>query len=89
MAASAWVTNPQRHRRQHWSDAPSKRSTDNYERRSRSTGHFPNEDVARKLICLTIHTAIPQWIRTRGWTKALLTFKSTLETGYPTNPPTQ
>jgi hypothetical protein len=38
-------------------------------------GHFPSEDAARKLIYLAIHNAVPQWTRTRGWTKALLAFK--------------
>ena len=32
-------------------------------------------DAARKLIYLAIHNAVPQWTKTRGWTKALLTFK--------------
>ena len=38
-------------------------------------GHFPSEDAARKLIYLAIQNAVPQWTRTRGWTKALLAFK--------------
>jgi transposase-like protein len=37
--------------------------------------HFPNEDAARKLIYLAIQNAVPQWTRTRAWTKALLAFK--------------
>jgi len=41
----------------------------------KTKGHFPTEDAARKLIYLAIHTAVPQWTRTRGWTKALLAFK--------------
>ena len=41
----------------------------------KTKGHFPNEDAARKLIYLAIHNAVPQWTRTRGWTKALLAFK--------------
>ena len=57
--------------------------------RPRHKGHFPTEDAARKLIYLAIHNAVPQLTRTRGWTKALLAFKSSSETGYPTNPPTQ
>ena len=36
---------------------------------------FPTEDSARKLIYLAIQNAVPQWTRTRGWTKALLAFK--------------
>src|SRR5690349_4607179 len=31
--------------------------------------------AARKLIYLAITDAVPQWTRTRGWTKALLAFK--------------
>ena len=38
-------------------------------------GHFPTEDAARKLIYLAIQNGVPQWTRTRGWTKALLAFK--------------
>jgi hypothetical protein len=38
-------------------------------------GHFPNGDAVRKLIYLAIHNAVPQWNRTRGWTKALLASK--------------
>jgi putative transposase len=41
----------------------------------KTKGHFPTEDAARKLIYLAIHNAVPQWTRTRGWTKALLAFK--------------
>jgi putative transposase len=41
----------------------------------KTKGHFPNEEAARKLIYLAIHNAVPQWTRTRGWTKALLAFK--------------
>jgi len=41
----------------------------------KTKGHFPNEDAARKLMYLAIHNAVPQWTRTRGWTKALLAFK--------------
>jgi putative transposase len=41
----------------------------------KTKGHFPNEDSARKLIYLAIHNAVPQWTKTRGWTKALLAFK--------------
>src|SRR5579884_456608 len=41
----------------------------------KTKGHFPNEDAARKLMYLAIHNAVPQWTRTRGWTKALLRSK--------------
>ena len=41
----------------------------------KTKGHFPDEDAARKLLYLAIHNAVPQWTRTRGWTKALLAFK--------------
>ena len=41
----------------------------------KTTGHFPTEDSARKLIYLAIQNAVPQWTRTRAWTKALLAFK--------------
>src|SRR5437763_7290601 len=41
----------------------------------KTKGHFPTEDSARKLIYLAIHNAVPQWTRTRAWTKALLAFK--------------
>ena len=41
----------------------------------KTKGHFPSEDAARKLIYLAIHNALPQWTRTRAWTKALLAFK--------------
>src|SRR5205823_3384612 len=41
----------------------------------KTKGHFPNEEAARKLIYLAINNAVPQWTRTRGWTKALLAFK--------------
>src|SRR5947207_1816871 len=41
----------------------------------KTKGHFPNEEAARKLIYLAIQNAVPQWTRTRGWTKALLAFK--------------
>jgi putative transposase len=41
----------------------------------KTKGHFPSEDAARKLIYLAIHNAVPQWTRTRAWTKALLAFK--------------
>jgi putative transposase len=41
----------------------------------KTKGHFPTEDAARKLIYLAICNAVPQWTRTRGWTKALLAFK--------------
>src|SRR5579871_4834730 len=41
----------------------------------KTKGHFPTEDAARKLVYLAIQNAVPQWTRTRGWTKALLAFK--------------
>ena len=41
----------------------------------KTKGSFPTEDAARKLIYLAICNAVPQWTRTRGWTKALLEFK--------------
>jgi putative transposase len=44
----------------------------------KTKGHFPTEDAARKLIYLAIQNAVPQWTRTRGWTKALLAFKDSL-----------
>ena len=46
----------------------------------KTKGHFPSEDAARKLIYLAIQNAVPQWTRTRGWTKALLAFKIHCET---------
>ncbi len=41
----------------------------------KTKGSFPTEDAARKLIYLAIGNAVPQWTRTRGWTKAMLAFK--------------
>jgi putative transposase len=41
----------------------------------KTKGQFPNEEAARKLIYLAVTNAVPQWTRTRGWTKALLAFK--------------
>ena len=41
----------------------------------KTKGSFPTEDAARKLVFLAIQNAVPQWTRTRGWTKALLAFK--------------
>jgi transposase-like protein len=58
----------------------------------KTKGSFPSEDAARKLIYLAIQNAVPQWTNTRGWTKALLAFKSNSETDCPINhqpPPTQ
>jgi transposase-like protein len=46
----------------------------------KTKGHFPTEDAARKLIYLAIGNAVPQWTRTRGWTKAMLAFKIYCET---------
>ena len=37
----------------------------------KTKGSFPSEDAARKLLYLAIQNAVPQWTRTRGWTKAL------------------
>ena len=41
----------------------------------KTKGSFPSEDAARKLLFLAIQNTVPQWTRTRGWTKALLAFK--------------
>jgi transposase-like protein len=41
----------------------------------KTKGSFPTEDAARKLVYLAIHNTVPQWTRTRGWTKAMLAFK--------------
>jgi len=41
----------------------------------KTKGSFPTEDAARKLIYLAIQNAVPQWTRTRAWTKAMLAFK--------------
>src|SRR5271154_4443535 len=41
----------------------------------KTKGHFPTEDAARKLIYLAITNPVPQWTRTRAWTKALRAFK--------------
>jgi putative transposase len=41
----------------------------------KTKGSFPSEQSAIKLIYLAIHNAVPQWTRTRGWTKAMLAFK--------------
>jgi len=41
----------------------------------KTKGSFPSEDAARKLVYLAIQNAVPQWTRTRGWTRALLAFK--------------
>ena len=38
---------------------PSRRSTGNYERRSRPRGHFPTENAACKLLYLAIQNAFP------------------------------
>ena len=55
----------------------------------KTKGHFPNEDAARKLIYLAIHNAVPQWTRPEGGRKRCWRSRSTSETGYPINPPTQ
>jgi putative transposase len=41
----------------------------------KTKGSFPSEEAALKLLYLAIHNAVPQWTRTRGWTKAMLAFK--------------
>jgi putative transposase len=41
----------------------------------KTKGSFPSEEAAIKLIYLAINNAVPQWTRTRGWTKAMLAFK--------------
>jgi putative transposase len=41
----------------------------------KTKGSFPSEEAAIKLIYLAICNAVPQWTRTRGWTKAMLAFK--------------
>jgi transposase-like protein len=41
----------------------------------KTKGSFPSEDAVRKLVYLAIQNAVPQWTRTRGWTKTLLAFK--------------
>jgi putative transposase len=41
----------------------------------KTKGSFPTEESAIKLIYLAIQNAVPQWTRTRGWTKAMLAFK--------------
>lgn len=41
----------------------------------KTKGSFPTEDAARKLVYLAIQNAVPQWTKTRGWTKALLACK--------------
>jgi putative transposase len=42
---------------------------------TKTKGHFPNEEAARKLIYLAITNAVPAWTRTRNWRTALLAFK--------------
>jgi putative transposase len=41
----------------------------------KTKGSFPSEEAAIKLLYPAIHNAVPQWTRTRGWTKAMLAFK--------------
>jgi putative transposase len=41
----------------------------------KTKGSFPSEQAAIKLIYLALQNAVPQWTRTRGWTKAMLAFK--------------
>jgi putative transposase len=45
----------------------------------KTKGSFPSEDAVRRLIYLATGNAVPQWTRTRGWTKALLAFKIQFE----------
>jgi transposase-like protein len=66
---------PVRHRRRWRSTNLLERSLGEVKRRTKVMGSFPTEDAARKLIYLAILNAVPQWTRTRGWTKALLAFK--------------
>jgi putative transposase len=42
---------------------------------TKTKGHFPNEEAARKLIYLAIVNTVPAWTRTCNWTTALLAFK--------------
>ncbi|HEX3802461.1 MAG TPA: IS256 family transposase [Solirubrobacteraceae bacterium] len=42
---------------------------------TKTKGSFPSEEAAIKLLYLAIQNAVPQWTRTRGWTKAMLAFK--------------
>jgi putative transposase len=41
----------------------------------KTKGSFPSEEAAIKLLYLAIQNAVPQWTRTRSWTKAMLAFK--------------
>jgi len=41
----------------------------------KTKGSFPSEEATIKLLYLAIHNAVPQWTKTRGWTKAMLAFK--------------
>jgi transposase-like protein len=41
----------------------------------KTKGSFPSEQAAIKMIYLAVQNAVPQWTRTRGWTKAMLAFK--------------
>jgi hypothetical protein len=61
------------HGRPHAAHAPARGPAEREEEQTK--GHFPNEEAARKLIYLAVTNAVPQWTRTRGWTKALLAFK--------------
>ena len=42
---------------------------------SQDEGQLPSQEAAIKLLYFAIQHALPQWTRTRGWTKAMLAFK--------------
>jgi transposase-like protein len=42
---------------------------------TKTKGSFPSEEAALKLLYVAIQNAVPEWARTRGWTKAMLAFK--------------
>jgi hypothetical protein len=54
----------------------------------KTKGSFPSEDAAWKLIYLAVQNAVPQWTRTRGWTKALLALKIQFGDRLPDGPST-
>ncbi len=49
----------------------------------KTKGSFPSKQSALKLLYLAIHNIVPQWTRTRGWTKAMLAFKIQFEDRLP------
>lgn len=55
----------------------------------KTKGSLTSQDAARKLIYLAIHNAVPQWTRTRGWTKAMLVFKIQFGDRVPDEPSTR